>query len=970
MQEFLQKLNQEQLAAVTHAGGPFLIIAGAGTGKTTVLIDRLLYLFEQGLKTDEILLLTFTEKAAGEMVERADKVLPLGYLDLWISTFHSFCERVLREHALDIGLPGDFRLLTQTEQWVLIKKNIKRLKLDYYQPLGNPNKFIYELIKHFSRLKDENISSQDYLDYVESLDKSDAKLDGLKEDDLELRRLKELANAYHFYNQLLLENNFLDFGDLICYTLKLFKTRPNILQKYQKQFKQVLVDEFQDTNFAQYELVKMLSLPDNNLMVVGDDFQSIYRFRGTSMANIMQFKDDFPKAKEIVLTKNYRSGQKILDYAYHFIQNNNPNTLEVKLGIKKQLSSSKDYPGVVEHAHYGTESEELAAVASKIKEIYQSNRGALWSDFAILVRANDTADKFVQELERNNIPNEFVSLKGLYYKPIILDCLAYLKLLDNYHESSALLRVLNMEQFSLSPLDIVSINKQSRAKVWSTFETLRNINTVKNIESKTATKINKLLASIDKHSLLAKCEPVSKLFVQVINDLEIIKSLDLDRDFKIFSYLNQFYRKIKDLEKANLNFRLSDFIEAIDLELEAGATGHLSPTADDPDLVKVMTVHAAKGLEFKYVFLVGLVDKRFPTINRGEKISIPDGLLKEKLEFTKEAHLEEERRLFYVALTRAKDELYLTSASDYGGSLAKKPSKFIEEMDLATIHYQSKKNESELSAALHLLNKKEEPKLNKTVLPDRFSFSQIEAFSKCPRQYQYNFILRVPVLTKNQFIFGHLIHTCLYDFLSPLLDNQGQVDLFGQGKKKIDLSAKRIRSIFADHWRDDGWETKESREEYKKKGQDILSKFQSKVEEKNPPVVKFLERNFSYNIAGYAFRGVIDRIDQLPDGTVEIIDYKTGGAKEKLTADQKKQLILYQIVVEELFGLEVSALSYYYLEAGEKVSFIAKAKDKEKLLLDIKTIIEQIKKLDFTPTPSEINCQYCDFNNICEFRKV
>ena len=277
MKENLKKLNSRQLQAVQHQDGPLLVVAGAGTGKTTVLINRLAYLvLEKGVKTDEIILTTFTEKSAQEMIERADKILPYGYLDLWISTFHGLGERILRQHGIDIGLDSDFKLIDSTAQWVFLKKNIHSLNLKYYHSAGNPNKFIGDLISHFSRLKDENISSAEYIDQAEKI----SKMAVGPEEEMEASRIKELSQAYTKYNQLLLENNFLDFGDLITYSIKLFKERPNILKIYQDKFKYLMVDEFQDTNYAQYELIKILAGKSENLMVVGDDDQSIYKFRG------------------------------------------------------------------------------------------------------------------------------------------------------------------------------------------------------------------------------------------------------------------------------------------------------------------------------------------------------------------------------------------------------------------------------------------------------------------------------------------------------------------------------------------------------------------------------------------------------------------------------------------------------------------------------------------------------------------
>ena len=301
--KILEDLNPEQRKAVTFDNGPFLIIAGAGTGKTTVITKRVAWLIlSKKAKLEEILAVTFTEKAAGEMEERVDRLLPMGYLELWISTFHSFGERILKNHALEIGLPDDFKLLNQTEQNFLIRQNFDKFNLDYYRPLGNPTKFISALVKHFSRTKDEEIWPEQYLEFAselkQNLDNMLSGETGVKNSKFETRnpkqiqntkykiqnkektpqevsRLEEIANAYHTYQQLLLENNALDFGDLINYTLKLFRQRPHILEKYRQQFKYILVDEFQDTNWAQYELIKLLAAPKNNLTVCADDDQCL-----------------------------------------------------------------------------------------------------------------------------------------------------------------------------------------------------------------------------------------------------------------------------------------------------------------------------------------------------------------------------------------------------------------------------------------------------------------------------------------------------------------------------------------------------------------------------------------------------------------------------------------------------------------------------------------------------------------------
>jgi len=969
------KLNKEQLTAVAHINGPLLIVAGAGTGKTTVLIGRMEYLVnKKSIASDQILLLTFTEKAAGEMEDRALKALPYGCYDLWINTFHKFCERILRDHALDIGLDYGFKLLSQTDQWIFIKKNINKFNLNYYRPLGNPDKFIYELIKHFSKLKDENISSKEYLEYTNGLkENQDNMLSNAKNTDAEtqeIERLQETADAYYIYNQLLLDNGFLDFGDLICYVIKLFNKRPNILKYYQQKFKFIMVDEFQDTNWAQYELLKILANSHRNLLVVGDDDQAIYKFRGASISNIMKFKDDYPDTKEVILNKNYRSKKEILNIAYNFIQNNNPNRLEVKLKINKKLIANFEDKGIVDYKNFNNEQQEISFVIDKIINIYNKNQDTKWYDFAILTRSNNAATSFTQELNRKKVPNIFVSMRGLYYKPIILDCIAYFKLLDNYHESSALYRVMNMKIFQVPYADIININKFARKKVWSLFEALEHIGAITNISEEGRKNINKLISLIRKHSILARDQKSSKIYAQFIWDSGLNK-LDYDKHQEYYSLLNQFYLKIKQFEQNNESALLKDFIELINMEMDAGETGSLKLDFIDEDTVKIMTIHSAKGLEFDYVFLPGLVDKRFPTINRKDKINIPDAMVREKLPETKDAHLEEERRLFYVAITRAKKELYLSSAKDCGGLREKKASIFIEEALGVNvpddINNSNKIKDYELIKDITAMQKTRILEKIKYPLPLRFSFSQIQAYTNCPLQYKFNFILRIPVLPKSQFIFGRLMHNVLKEFLLPNATGI-QPNLFGDNKIKK-LSFNNLSEIYKKNWRDDGYESKEDCEKWKKKGMEIIKFFYNDLEKNGWPSIVFLEKNFSLKIKEYYFRGAIDRIDKLSDNTMEIIDYKTGSAKDKIDYKAKRQLILYKIAVEQVFGLKVSKLSFQYLENASKVSFIAKEKDEDKLKEEIINTILEIKDSNFNPKPSML-CKYCDFKSICEFAKL
>lgn len=670
----LSKLNKEQKRAVTHGEGPLLIVAGPGTGKTNVIANRIAYLIEKKkAKPEEILAVTFTEKAAGEMEQRVDELISQGYIDLQISTFHAFAERVLKDYGLDIGLPVDFKILDEPASWLLLRQNINKFNLKYYKPLGNPSKFISALISHFARCKDQEIWPQDYLRFARTV-----------KDKEEKEKIREVAFCYLAYQKTLLEKGLLDFGDLINYCLKLFRERPLILKKYRERFKYILVDEFQDANWAQYKLVKLLAAPKNNLTMTADDDQAIYRWRGASFGNVVQFRKDFPKAKQIVLLKNYRSCQNILDKAYKFIQANNPNRLERISRINKNLLAEKKDRGVIEHLYFATLEEEAAGVADKIIELFKKDKKANLRDFAVLVRANNYVQPFARAFERAEIPYQFLALKGLYLKPAVLDLISYFKLLDNYHENSAVFRILNLPFLKISAEDIAKITQYSYRFSKSIYETLKELSFIPGLSQNTILSCQRILSLAKKHSEMAKSKNVSEIALAFLEDSGYLEYLVKEEKKEEINYLTQFHNKIKRFEEENLNPRLRNFMEELNLELEAGEGGKMEfDLSQGPDVVRIMTLHSAKGLEFKYVFLVNLVDKRFPSAERKDLIGIPDPLIKDKIP-KGNIHLEEERRLFYVGMTRAKEGLYFTSAKDYGGEREKKISLFLKELGYKT----------------------------------------------------------------------------------------------------------------------------------------------------------------------------------------------------------------------------------------------------------------------------------------------
>ncbi|KKQ10829.1 MAG: hypothetical protein US24_C0054G0007 [candidate division WS6 bacterium GW2011_GWC2_36_7] len=441
-------LNENQQKAVQYIDGDLLIIAGAGTGKTAVITQRILYLIKKcNVKPSEILALTFTEKAAAEMQERIDKEMEYGYEEPRISTFHSFCDGILREEGYNMGLDGGYSLMTTAQSYIFLRKFYHDLPLDTLKPRGQVTKTLNDILKHFSRLQDEDVSPEDYIKFAKTLPKN------TEEQKADFQKYKELSETYKMYSELKMQESKVDFGDLIILTLKLFRERQNVLEKYRKKFKYILVDEFQDTNYTQNVLVNILTLGLDEskkkevnekkkgtkkirplLTVVGDDDQAIYKFRGAAISNILQFKETYPDAMEVVLTENYRSRQEILDASHALISKNNPNRLEVTEKIDKRLIAKgvfENDENIVNLIAAGNESGEAEQVADEIakltgfgeyakpvegSEVFDEKgqssfvkgdggkQPLRFSDIAILIRANSHAEPFVQALRGMGIP--------------------------------------------------------------------------------------------------------------------------------------------------------------------------------------------------------------------------------------------------------------------------------------------------------------------------------------------------------------------------------------------------------------------------------------------------------------------------------------------------------------------------------------------------------------------------------------
>ncbi len=967
------KLNKEQIDAIKFGKGPLLIIAGAGTGKTTVVTERIKYLIlGKHAKPSEILALTFTEKAAREMEERVDIGLPYGYTQMWIMTFHSFCDRVLRREALHIGLDPRYKLMSEAESIQLLRKNLFKLDLNYFRPLGNPTKFISGLLQHFSRLQDEDINPSEYNAWVNSKFKiTNSKLS--EEYEVERGKFMELAKVYKAYDELKVQEGVMDFGDLIIKTLKLFRDRPNILSEYQKQFRYVLVDEFQDTNYAQNELTKLLAGKNGNINVVGDDDQSIYRFRGAAVSNIIQFRSSYPKTKVVVLTKNYRSTQEILDRSHDLIKFNDPDRLEVVEKIDKRLKSQITKDGnEIKFIHADRVENEADQIAKQIVKL-NSDDSYKWGDIAILVRANNHAEPITRALGRNGIPYQFLGPGRLFKQPEIIDLISYLKVLYDFEDSVAFYKVLSNDYFDINSRDIAAMGNFSRKYNISLFETSEKIDEVV-VGDETKEKVKKLLGIIKKHLSLIKKETAGQILYYYLEDTGLIQKLLSPSSVEAESRaknISKFFDKLKTYEVDNEDATVPAVVDWLDLSMELGE----SPLATNEDwtevnAVNIMTVHSAKGLEFPVVFIANLVSQRFPSMERREQIPIPEEIIKEVLPVG-DFHLEEERRLFYVAMTRAKERLYLTAADYYGeGKREKKLSPFI--FEALGQNLESRISNSDKTKQLSFLDYEPHKIQNsKFQIPklkiDYLSFSQIETFETCPMHYKLRYILKVPTKPSASQSFGTAMHAALKDFYSEILNSKFQIP------NSKNTNEKLIFELLEKNWIKEGYSSKKHETEFFNKGKLYLSGFiKTGFDPKNLPIA--LEQPFVIPLGkDLKIGGKVDRVDTFSDGSIEIIDYKTGATiPSQSEVDKNLQLSFYALAATKIqeppFGKtpDKIKLSLYYLDSQEKISTVRTAKQLEDAVKEIYKVRDEIEKSDFKCS-SHMFCQMgCEFSLFCK----
>ncbi len=970
----LAGLNEPQHVAVTHEQGPLLIVAGAGTGKTAVITRRIAWLIAaKRARPAEILALTFTDKAAAEMEERVDVLVPYGYTDVWISTFHAFGDRLLRDHALELGLAPDFRILTKAEQVIFFREHLFEFPLEYYRPLGDPTRYIEAMLALISRAKDEDVTPAEYLAFADEVVRA-AQADPA---DVELvehaRRQREVALTYVRYQELLAAEGLVDFGDLITLSLRLLREHPTILRQYQERFHYILVDEFQDTNYAQFQLVRTLAASDArpNITVVGDDDQSIYKFRGAAISNILNFMDVYPQARQIVLTTNYRSNQPILDAAYRLIRHNNPDRLEVKIGLDKRLHAAAPPGAGPEHVHLDTLSSEADWVASRIAEGVEREEFH-YRDVAILVRSNADADPFLRALNMRALPYRFTGSRGLYNREEIRLALAFLRVLARPGDN------LSLYYLGVSPLYLVSATDLAKALSYADrkHRTLEHVfrhldrdgfaDLAEELAPESRAAIAKLLQDLEEMRQLMKEHVTGRvLYEYLVARTGYIRRLAasgvLNDEMRVAN-LARFFDLVAKYGEIAAYDRVPEFVNHMDDLIAAGDDPAVAEAEFDQDAVNVLTVHRAKGLEFPVVFLVSCVADRFPIRNRGETIPLPDPLVKDILPGG-DFHLQEERRLFYVGMTRAKRELYLTSARDYGGVRPRRVSRFVlEALDLPQVDIAAHKALPVEAIHRHAPPVDGQQRLAGMIPPEQpliVSFRQVDDYDTCPLKYKYTHILRVPLLRDHRVVYGSAIHEAIREYHRR------------KARRQLVTLPDLLRH-FERAWVNEGFISREHEDQRLEEGREVLRRF-FEFQERTGAVPTFVETPFSFQVGSTRVKGRWDRVDLRGDEVV-LIDFKTSDVRAQKDADRRAreslQLAIYALAYREVYGALPTRLELQFL--GPHGVMVGAASPDDEMMQETAGVIERvaagIRTQQFIATPDFYRaCRYCAFASICPY---
>ncbi len=965
------QLNDAQKRAITHGDGPLLVIAGAGTGKTRVIVERIRHLLQSdsNLAGENILGLTFTDKAAGEMKARVVRGVGERGKDVTLKTFHAFCESLLKD------TDPQSRMLDKFDHWILLRRNLSRLQLDRYRRLAEPGQFLNDFVEFFSRCQDELISCEAYQQYADGLaaqlqaERAQLDPDTLAERQETVARELEIARAYRASEELLREKKCSSFGTLITGAVELLERDAALRAALQNRYRYILVDEFQDTNIAQLRLLELLVNESKNIFAVGDNDQAIYRFRGASFGSFKLFLERFAGWREgqdstkfrVSLTENYRSTPNILRVATQVIAQN---TVSADFP-KKVLSTSKPEGEKIRIVELATLEDEARWVASELERIHKAGRR--WRDFAILYRAHGHRDELVRELSRRRIPF-VISRLSILEHPLVKDILAYLRLIATPYDDVATARVLAAPAWQLAPADLVRFAERARKERTRIYDVLQNRQPPLPFEP-SHSAVTELLEFTTAQRKTMKRRDARYIFADLFDWLEVYqRAPEQDRD-----YVKRLAEFVKEWEDKSDTRKLPEFIEYLDYFEQAGGAVCLEDDAPG-DAVRLMTVHGAKGLEFSHVFVLRVNKNKFPQPERPHVFEFPAALMKEGPP-EEQFHNQEERRLFYVALTRAEDRLTITALAEKKGRVPP----FIEDilmepgiqrrdvLQLAPKPAAVPSNGTPPSA-VPATGSLFAPPIERSKLfsriaewaetflpappePLELNPSAVDSYRRCPQKYLFAYLWLLQEGPKATLTFGRVMHATIRRVMAEF-------------KKGNRLPFEEVQRLFETEWSASGFEDEYQEGEYKKDGLEQLRVLHQAVLEQTPEILE-LEKTFALPVENnVVLKGRIDQINALGRNEVEIVDYKTGRAKKETEARRDLQLSIYAIAAKEILELNPVRLVFHYLQDNSRQETTRSAKQLDEAQETVQEVAADIRARSY-PTKEGFICRSCAFRPIC-----
>ena len=963
-------MNPAQRRAVEHRDGPLLVIAGAGTGKTRVITERIRHLLEtdDSLSGENILGLTFTVKAAGEMKARVVKATGERGKQVTLQTFHAFCESLIADVA------PERLMLDEVDHWILLRRNMARLQLEKYRRLAEPGQFLTDFISFFSRCQDELVTWEDYQRYAEDLATQLSRERFALDEDTYKERLEdvekhfEIARAYRASEELLREKKRVSFGSLITGAVDLLEKDSGLRSALQEKYRYILVDEFQDTNIAQLRLLELLAGDRKNIFAVGDNDQAIYRFRGASFASFQLFLERFTSWKpgedsspfRVSLTENYRSTPNILRVATQVIAQN---TVSADFP-KKFLTATRKEGEKIRIVELEDEESEAAWVASELGRIHSAGRK--WSDFAVLYRQHAHRDELVPELVRRKIPF-VISRLSILDHPLVKDVIAYLRLIALPYDDIACARVLSTPAWRFEAPDLVRLSERSRKEKKSIYDVLQIRQAQLAFDSSNNASDGLFEFLVEQRKTMKRCT-AREILSGLLEWLEIPQRAAV-QDRK---YVNRLTDFAKAWEPKSETRALPEFVEYLDFYSQAG--GNISLEDDAPgDAVQLMTVHGAKGLEFPHVFLLRVNSKKFPANERPRVFEFPSALMKEG-EPAEQFHIQEERRLFYVALTRAQERLTVTTLTEKKGKVPL----FIEDMLLdPTIKRRdirqlapkvpppsdSQRAAWESNSQL-FASSATPPRIFSRIAawaetfhppspePLTLSPSAVGGYRSCPQQYLFGYLWSLREGPRASYTFGAVMHNTIRRFIDQL-------------RKGVRLPWDDVARIYETEWKSAGYEDDYQEQGYKKDGLEQLRAFHAVVLENSPQVLE-LEKRFELPLENdIILTGRIDQISSLGGKKdVEIVDYKTGKPKKPAEAKKDIQLSIYSMAVREILELNPLRLVFHYLQNNERQETTRDSKQLDEAQKTVQMVASEIRAGSFPPKPG-YQCRSCAYQSIC-----